>query len=296
VNRNAGNDSNPGDCWDEPLLTIAMANEKCETRNNDVIVFRGRLTSGNRFSDSQEITKDGVHLLGAGYLFGHGGGRDSVFVMPQTVVTPSNATLIEAEVAGSSYGGLILGANDIEVAGIYFYSPDATKQQCNIAADDSRYSHSIHDNWFQGTLSDGVGVASRTMGICLQGHSQVYIGWNHFDSPEIGVLLRTGSARYNHTNIIEHLVMHRPKYGVRLLQGGNENYIHHIRIMPRGALGYGYALTTGILLEASANDNIVEDCEVYNATKGTAYTNSGTANVLRRCYYDITAGAGTLFT
>lgn len=296
VDRNAGNDGSSGESWDDALVTIAQANSKCTTRNNDIIVYRGRLTGGNRFTDSQEITKDGVHLMGAGYLFGHGGGRDSVFVNPQTVATPSNATLIEASVPGASKGGLILGANNIEVAGIYFYSPDATQAQCNIAADDSRYSQSIHDNWFQGSLSDGTGVADRTMSICIQGMSQGYIGFNHFDSPETAILLRGGSARFSHTNIVEENVINRPKWGIHLLTGALDSLLRKNRVLPRGGLSYGYALTCGLLIDALANYNVIEDMEVYNATKGTAYTDSGTANVLRRCYYDITGGAGTLYT
>jgi len=291
VDRNAGNDGSSGESWEEALLTVAQANSKCTTRNNDVIVFRGRLTSGNRFSDSQEITKDGVHLLGAGYIFGHGGGRDSVFVNPQTVATPSNASLL----GNYAKGGLILGANNIEVAGIYFYSPDATQVQCNITTDDSRYSCSIHDNWFQGSLIDGAGVDDRTTAIALAGMSQGYIGHNFADAPEQFLHIQGGSARYNHTCIIEHNVITRPKYTFYLMSGASECFYRKNRTLPRGGYGYGYALTRCYHIEAGANYNMFEDEECYQATKETVVADSGTGNVFRRLYYDVTSGAGTLY-
>jgi hypothetical protein len=292
VDRNTpGVDTQDGESWDTPLLTLTKAVEKCTANKGDVIFWRGRVTTGQQLLTQQIINKNGIHLFGMGWLFGKGGGYNSCFVSPQTALGSDNfaATICEK-------GGLELFAHGIEVAGLKFYAPDVAQLQGHIVSGKDTGSPfqgiSIHDNDFQGDVN-GSGEQS---GVFLESQEGLYFGFNNLYYTEYGVCLRSGGSDYSTGALIEENVFRGNKYGLRIAVDACLNLIRKNRHLVEGALGRGWAMTQGVLVDIGGNDNDFEDLEIYHATKNTAITNNGTANVFRRCYYDVTSGAGTLFT
>jgi len=281
VDRANGNDGNDGQSFDTAMKTIDAAIDKCEEYRNNAIVLQGRVTTGQQFVALQTIDIQGIHLLGAGALFGFGGGRDSCFVSPQAAGDVAGAQGV------TSKGGLALTDDDIEVAGLRFYGPDVTQLQTHIITGDSKPRDvSIHDNIFQGDVS-GAGEQS---GIQLSGIECGYVGFNYFYFTEYGLVMRSASTRYNTGVLVEENIFRSNKYGINLKAEACLNYLRKNRVLVEGAVGYGWALTQGLLMDALANDNLIEDMYVMHATKGNAYTDNGSNNVLQNCTYGVTSG------
>jgi len=286
-----GVDTQDGESWDTALYTIDKAVEKVTANRGDVIFFRGRVTTGQQFSSQQVINKNGVHLFGMGWLYGKGGGYNSCYVSAQAAAGSSNfaATICEK-------GGLELYAHGIEVAGLKFYGPDVAQLQGHIVSGKDSGSPfqgiSIHDCDFQGDVN-GSGEQS---GIFMESQEALYVGFNNFYYTEYGICLRAGGSDYSSGALIEENVLRGCKYGIRIADDAILNLIRKNRHLVEGTQGRGWAMTAGLQVDAGAEENMFEDEEIYHATKGTAVVNNGTNTVFRRVYYDVTSGAGTLYT
>jgi len=286
VNRDStkGSNSNHGKSPDSPLLDINAAVAKCTDYNNDYIVFSGRLTSGQQFSEQQVIDVDGVHLIGASRFFGMGGGyADSCFVTPHTC-----GSILDGD-ANDFKCGLVLGADGIEVAGIRFYNPDATQAQFHIGLLDNQGNGrncSIHDCQFQGQTA---GTASRTSGVKAVGVETLHVFRNHFYACETGIEIKGGAKRYATENILQGNIISKPKYGINLSGGSTtENEIIENMITQKGT--YGYAMTAGINVHNDASKNNFLHNWVFHGTKGTAFSPGTGTNYWILNYYSDSGG------
>jgi parallel beta-helix repeat protein len=290
VDRGAGKDGNSGESWDEALLTINEASNKCTNYTNDVIVLRGRVTGSHKFPATpiQEINKQGVHLYGAAWLFGIGGGQDSCILPNDTPTGASNGSSIP------NVGVLNLGQNDIEVAGLKFFGgySEMNTDAWMITNDDNRgINHSIHHCMFCGDVDGGAVSAD---GIGLIGAENCLIAHNIFRSSKYAIRLSGDGNRYSNGTIIRDNIIIGAKYGIYLDGSCAENFIEENIVIPKNIIGHD--LTYGMFLGAAAPGNILKKNTVYHGTKGTAYVNNSTGSVLHDCYYGTTTGALTLFT
>ena len=293
VDRNTGVDTQDGESWDTALKTLNVANGKCEDNKQNIIFFRGRITGSLKETAAEILTKKSIHLFGAGYLYGKGGGCYSAFLPYPSVGAPSNFTIT----GDITKGGLeVYCGQGFEVAGMKFYGYDVTQLMAHIICGKSDgaplQGYSIHDCDFQGDVA-GSGEQS---GLALSALEGPYIGFNNFYYTEYGITLIAGGADYSTGALIEENVFRGCKYGIHLQNESCLNLIRKNRHLVEGALGRGWAMTQGILVDSGANDNDFEDEEIYHATKGNAITDNGSNNVFRRCYYNVTSGAGTLYT
>ena len=279
-----GADTNNGEQPTSPLLTLNAAVDKCTERNNDTIIFSGRTTSGQAFSDYQSIDVRGLHLLGAGFLFGALGFDLSTYVCYHTPTAHG--------LGFGSPAGLLVEADSVEIAGIKFYNPDATKIQTEVGLNcdgdpgDGR-ACSIHDNEFQGQTG---GTTDRTRGIELIGSESTIVEKNRFYCCEYGIYLRGGSTRYAEDNIIQDNRIHSPKYGIYVDTTVAECQFLKNRISQKSILGY--AMTVGITIPA-ASGNLFAENIVGHATKGNAFSPGTGTNYWINNYYS--GSGGTLY-
>jgi len=286
VDRNSGVDTMDGQSWDTALKTINAAMDKCTANKHNAVVFRGRITGSLKETVAELIDVASVHLLGGASLFGKGGGNYSAFLPYPSVGAPAGFTMSGA----ITKGGLAISASGIEISGMKFYGYDVTQLMAHIVCgkDDGAplQSFSIHDNDFQGDVA-GTGEQS---GLALESLEGSYIGYNNFYYDEYGLTMRSGGSDYSTGNMIEENIFRGCKYGIRLQNEACLNSVRKNKFYVEGALGRGWALTQGILIDAGANDNILEDNYVMHATKGNAYTDNGTANIFQNCLYGVTSG------
>ena len=229
--------------------------------------------------------------MGGAALFGKGGGNYSAFLPYPSVGVPAGFTMSGA----ITKGGLAISASGIEVCGMKFYGYDVTQLMAHIVCgkDDGAplQSFSIHDNDFQGDVA-GTGEQS---GLALESLEGSYIGWNNFYYTEYGITMRSGGSDYSTGNLFEENIFRGVKYGIRLQNEACLNNIRNCKVLVEGALGRGWALTTGFLMDSGANDNLLEDLYVMHATIGNAYATSGSNNVLQNCKYGVTSGTLVTF-
>lgn len=291
VDRNSGVDTQDGQSWDTAVKTINKACDKISANKHCAIAFRGRITGSLKETAAEIIDIASTHLIGGAALFGKGGGNFSAFLPYPSVGVPANFTMSGA----ITKGGLEIYASGVEVCGMKFYGYDVTQLMAHIVAgkDDGAplQSFSIHDCDFQGDVA-GTGEQS---GIALESMEGAYIGFNNFYYDEYGITLRSGGSDYSTGNLIEENIFRGVKYGVRFLTEACLNTIRNCKIQVEGALGRGWALTTGFLLDVGANDNLLEDLYVMHATVGNCYVASGSNNVLQNCKYGVTSGTLVTF-
>jgi hypothetical protein len=285
VDRASGSDSHSGKTPTEALLTLDAAVALCTDYAGDVIVFKGRTTSGQKFTDYQTINKVGVKLIGAGSFFGGGAAYDSTFVCPQTPTAH-----------GLDFGvpcGLLVEAGGVEIAGIKFYNPDATKIQAEVEGNCDYGSGRatgivIHDCIFQG---QNAGTADRTRGIELIGTEQAILYRNQYYCAEYGIYMRSGSYHNAQGCIIQGERIYGSKYGLFLDTNVCDNLFDDILVGQKS--NTGYAMTNGVKVHTLSTGNTFRNVDVGHATKTTAFAPGAGANAWLKCYYGITGG--TLF-
>lgn len=292
VDRGNGNDGNSGESWDESLLTINQASNKCSNYCNDVIIFRGRVTGGHKFANAtvQEIDKSDVHLYGAAWLFGIGGGQGSAILPGDAPTGTSNSTSMAKVTC------LNLGQNDIEVAGLKFFGgySEMNTDAWMITNDNNRgINHSIHDCMFAGDVDGG---ATSADGIGLVGAENCLIYRNLFRFSKIAIRLCGDGARYSNGCIVRDNLIFGPKYGVYLNDSCTENFFEENTIFPK--YSYGHTFVNGIYIGSTGGvtGNKFKKDTIYHATKGTAVSDAGTGTIFHDVYYGTTSGALTLYT
>lgn len=293
IDRASGNDSNDGKSFDSAFKTIEGAMDKTTNYKKTAVVYRGRTTSGQKHTALQIIDKSGVHLLGSGALYGFGGGWNSCFIPPTSFPAVSGGSD-----GNRSHAGIQIDAREVEIAGMKFYAYDPNTVTTRgfyimcVKPDGVPYGfNSIHDNIIQGDVA-GTGLIG---GISMEGMERGYIGSNYFYELEEAITLQTGGSDYETGIVIEDNHYQGNKYGIRLLNGACLNHISREKIWGRGALARGWAITNGILLAAGANDNIIEDCYIADATELTAITDGGSNNCIMDCWYGKTSGAKVIW-
>jgi len=295
VDRDKGANGNDGSDWSKPVKDINAAMDKLPGGGvNSVargrhyaIIFRSRLTSGNKFTAKQTVDVQGVHLIGAGILLGMGGGWDACFVTDYAVLVD------DADLSGLAAlkAGLQIDADDFLVAGIKFYAPDAAGGMYHIAINDAHGGRNcaIINSVFQGDLNGAVSVH----GVGLNGCETALVKDNLFYYEDEAISIGGGGTRYAHGCSIRDNEIDACRYGIR---GKNASTVRNklIRniITPRDPVAaYGWAITRGIDLTQGQGFLCVEDF-VGHATKGTAFA-PGTNNIFHRCFYGGTGAAAT---
>ena len=299
VDRGNGNDGNDGADWDHAKKTFNSAQDQFYSGSRDsargrhyAIVYRSRLTGGNAFTATegqQRIDVPGIHILGAGQLYGDGGGWDSCFVTNSTYMDS------DAHLSGCGAGrvGLLVEADNVLVDGLKFYCSDETNMMWHVAMHDYDQTNSsgnagrnqqVKNCHFQGDV-DGTAEIN---GIAMDGAEGCSVLGNRFQYTHIGVKFAGGGTRYCNECIIQNNVIISNKYGI---QGGNastrENLIADNYIVAKGQ--YGWAITYGIDGANSSTDSLYVNNIVGHATEGTAF-NYGTGNFWIRNYHSGSGG------
>jgi hypothetical protein len=300
VDRANGSDAQDGSNWDQAMKTINKACDEFYGGTRDkargrhfAIMFRGRLTYGNRWLTQQIIDIPGVHLIGGGQLYGDAGGWDSCYVTDSTLLT-ANARL--SGMPAITKAGLQIQADDVMVSGLKFYSCDQTVTHLALAvldydstagSDNSGRNVLITNNTFQGDWESGT---THVSGVGMNGTECSSVVGNKFYGCEYGIILGSGGQRYVDSCIIKDNVVISPYKGI--FTGGTndvtDNMISDNYIV--GKRTYGWTLTYGIDAGGS-HGNLFARNIVGNATETTAF-NYGSNNhwILN---YHTTAG-GTL--
>ena len=282
-----GSDGNTGEDWDHAVKTINGAVDKFYGGVRDAargrlyaIIFRSRLTGGNAFTATegqQVINIPGVHLIGAGSIYGDGGGWDSCFV--------TNSTYMDSEAHLSGIGaarvGLLTENDNILVTGLKFYCSDETNAMWHVAIHDYDQTESSGNSGrnvqvlnchFQGDV-DGT---AQINGVGVDGGEACSVIGCRFQYTHIGIKFAGGGVRYANQCIFQDNVAIGNKYGI---QGGNasatDNLIKDNYVVAKGS--YGWAITYGIDGANSSTDNMYVNNYVGHATEATAF-NYGTGN------------------
>ena len=287
VDRANGSDGNDGSDWDHPKKTINDAVDEFYSGSRDnsrgrhfAIIFRSRLTGGNAFTATegqQKIDIPGVHLIGAGSLYGDGGGWTSCFVTNSTYMSS------DAHISGCGAGrvGLLVEGDDVLVQGIKFYCSDETNMMWHVALHDydqtndssnAGRNNQVINCHFQGDV-DGTAEIN---GVAMDGAEASSVLGCRFQYTHIGVKFAGGGARYANEDIIQNNIVISNKYGI---QGGNastrENVIADNYVVAKGQ--YGWAITYGIDGGNSSTDSLYVNNIVGHATEATAF-NYGSGN------------------
>jgi hypothetical protein len=285
VDRANGSNADQGTSWEEPVKDINTAmdllyggyDSKARGRKF-LVLFRGRLTSGNAFTTEQVIDVSGVDVVGAGGLFG-GGSRDSVFVTPPTTY--------------GTYGcGLRIAKSDVRVIGLYFYNPDSVEaEHYHIFVDNDNQTANGVDilcNVFQGSDSNGDVTGRYTGGILTHGVEDFNFNFNKFYYIYRGIKLMAGSIRYTHKGTIEENRMYGVDKGVYAADAYlTETEIAGNRIIQKAL--YGYDLTGGIDMSGNPSGNLICENIVGHATESTAFVYGSGTNFWINNYH---SGAG----
>jgi hypothetical protein len=294
LDRLHGLDGNSGDSWESPVLTINGACDKFYGGDYDAalgrhyaIVYRGSTTTARAFTSLQVIDVPGVHLIGAGAWYGHGGGSNSCFV------------------AGSSSGyaypaALVVEENGCSIEGMKFYMPSeyakATPYEFFVGSGDT-VDLAVVNNQFIGANADGVMTSKYVAGVGAQGGEGGYYAGNEFMYCYWGIMGSAGSSRYFHKNKIEYNRMFGCAKGIYFPDAyGIENSIEGniiLRPSPSGT-AYGYTMTGGIDFGGNPSGNFCTHNFVGHATKTTAFVKGSGTNYWDLNYYDAGSG-GTLY-
>jgi len=297
VDRDKGADGHDGESWAKPCKTINGALDKfyggaqgTARGRHFAIIFQSRLTGGNAFTETQTIDVAGVHLIGAGLLYGDGGSFNSAFV------TNSQLAAERAHHSGiwdSTRAGLIVDADDVLIAGLKFYCSDETNAMWHVVLHDrdvgndssqAGRNNMVTDCMFQGDV-DGTQYIN---GIGVEGQETATIMNNRFMYHGTAIGLAGGGERYANKNIIENNKIFSCKYGIKLGNASTvENLIQDNTVIPKGT--YGWAITYGIDASAGSGNAFIKNTVAHN-TESTAY-NYGSNNLWVENYHG--TGGGT---
>lgn len=290
VDRSNGLDTNDGLTWATAVQTINGAMAKLlayfGTTNpgkHSAVIYRGRLTGSLTFTQTQQITIKGAQLLGAGLLYGMGGGWDSCFVGDGSVFA-ADATLSGIPKTRS---GLEIMADDVLVAGLKFYANAVATAYTHIALNDAGGARNcaILDNVLQGDVN-GVGTID---GIGVSGSETGLIAGNHLYYLDNGIIIGGGGVRYASKIVVEENRIFDPATGIILNNGSTvENLIRKNSIMPKQT--YGMAFANGVYVNDAAQGNCFEENRVYHNVKATAYRKGAGTNYWILNYYNGVGG------
>lgn len=285
-----GTTGGSGESWETATNTVNGALDRIYSGSNSnargrhfLILFQSRLTSGNVLTTKTVIDIQGVSLIGAGLMYGMGGGWDSCFVNYHTMTA-------ESDLSGAPFtkAGLSIEADDCVVAGLKFYNPDATQKQVHLTTNDAHGARNcaIINNVFQGQN----GTADRTSGVQLVGSETALVADNQFYQCEYGVTLHGGGTRYVNRCIVENNKIFSPKYGIYLSNSSTtDNLIIGNTVVNKQT--YGYTMTDGIYCANAAQGNLFQDNVVGHATEGTAYAAGSGTNYWINNYYSGSGGS-----
>jgi hypothetical protein len=287
-----GLDGNTGDDWSSPVKTINGAIDKWFGGDNDTakgrhlaIVLRGRTTTGLAQTSMQTIDVEGVHLIGAGAWYGHGGGGDSCLVCGSSTAYASKCAIKVTR-------------SNCSIEGIKFYMPSEYalgSEEYHIYATNPT-DFAVTNCQFIGANSNGDMTGKYGGGILIEGSEGAYLANNEFLYCYRGIKGMAGSSRYFHKSKIYGNAMFGNDIGIyfgdtyELENDVGWNSI--LRPSPSGT-AYGYTMTGGIVLNGCSG-NYFHDNRVGHATKATAYTKGAGTNYWSLNYYDAGSG-GTLY-
>lgn len=305
-----GGDGADGSDWDHAVATINAACDLCyggdstsETyargRGAFAFIYRAFNTGGNEYATQQIIDVDGVHLIGAGQLYGAGAFMDSAFMVNGNKLTP------DAELTGipSTYAGLLVKAENVIIDGIKFVLRDGTHYPFMVAVSDQHpaddVSHGragIGFGMFNCELQGMSDASGTEYGIGLCGTEAPVLKGNHYRYFTQAISIGGGPIRYANNGIIQDEVISGCAYGIKGYNSGAVGtMIDNVRVKKGTGSGstppYGFALVGGIDWTAGVY-NYMTNCFVNHATVGTAYV-AGTNNFWHRCWYGDTGAAAT---
>ena len=299
VDRGNGSDGQDGSDWAHAKKTINEAQDEFYSGSRDLargrnyaIVFRGRLTGGNAFTATegqQRMDVPGTHIIGAGSIYGDGGGWDSCFVTNSQYMSSDS----HLSGCGAARVGLLMEADNCSVTGVKFYCSDETNAMWHVALHDYDQTNSsgnagrnqqVLNCHFQGDV-DGT---KEIKGIAVDGGEACSVLGCRFQYTHTGIKFAGGGTRYANQNIFQNNVFIGNKYGI---QGGNasatDNLISDNYVVAKGT--YGWAITYGIDGANSSTDNVYANNIVGHGTEGTAF-NYGTGNFWVRNYHSGSGG------
>lgn len=293
IDTERGADGNAGTTIGKACKTINGAVDKCYGGDNDTakgrhfaLVLQGRTTTGLAQTAMQTLDVEGLHLIGAGQWFGHGGGGDSCLV------------------CGSSSGyasktAIKVTRSNCSIEGIKFYMPS----EYGLGSEES-YIYSTNPTDFAvancqfiGANANGDCTGLYSNGILIEGAEGFVLVNNQFLYCYNGLKAGAGSSRYFHKAIIDNNHMFGCAKGIYFYDTyALENDIGRniiLRPSPSG-VAYGYTMTGGIDFGGNPSGNYVHDNRVGHATKTTAYVKGSGTNYWSLNYYDAGSG-GTLY-
>lgn len=301
VDARRGADGATGEDWDTALQSINGAMDKlyggddsstnypqdARARSAFAVVYRGFLTGGNAYATQQIIDVSGVHLIGAGQLYGPGSQFESTFVVDGSKLT-ANTNLSGLP---STYAGLIIEADACVVDGIYFYHNNGTNNPYSLAISDYE-THSgssghanagrgcgVYDSVFQGDVNG----SSSIYGVGLCGAESNVVAGNHFRYSKQGITLGGGPNRYANGNRLSDNLFSGCERGIVHYNAAvAENTVERALITDKST--YGFSLVAGLDCTTGAGMHAI-DCRVGHATKTTAYI-VGTGNLFTNCIYN----------
>jgi hypothetical protein len=288
VDRENGSNAQSGEDWDNAVKDFNSALDKIwggsDTKargRHYAIIYQCRTTSGQKFTTEQIIDMEGIHIFGAGWLYGLGGGQDSCFVAgPSTGY--ADKTAIKFTKSGCS------------IQGIKFYMPSE-----NALGSEEYFIHATNPIGFavdscQFVAPNANGVMTGMYGgaILIEGAESPVITNNQMLYCYRGIKGMAWTSRYFHKAIIEKNKMYGCDVGILFGDGFSlENAVEENTILNKSM--YGYEMTAGIKLTTSGG-NAFRRNFVGHATKTTAYTKGSGTNYWNLNYYDAGSG-GTLY-
>uniref|UniRef100_A0A6M3KKF0 Uncharacterized protein n=1 Tax=viral metagenome TaxID=1070528 RepID=A0A6M3KKF0_9ZZZZ len=284
LDRANGSDSNSGEDWDNSVKTVNGAQDKIYGGSNDsargrtfAIILRGRTTSGLKFTETQTIDISGVHLLGAGTLFG-GFSGESCFILP--LATTSNST------------GLDITVSDVAIEGLKFYNPDSTEAEHSFIRVRDAIEPVVLDNAFIGSNNNGDITSRYSDGIDIQGCEGGLFAGNNMYYLYKAIKMGSGASRYMHKCVIEENFIQGSAYGmvdVAAEQLVTENLIKKNYILRKTQ--YGFTMVSGIDFAIGNNaGNLIMENYVGHATPTTAYTKGSGTNYWINNWYALSGG------
>lgn len=299
-----GGDGADGSDWQHAVASINAACDLCyggdstsETyargRGAFAFIYRAFNTGGNEYATQQTIDVDGVHLIGAGQLYGAGAFYDSAFMVNGNKLTANT----DLTAVPTQYAGLQVRAENVIIEGIKFVLRDATHNPAMVAvadkhpADDGTHGRAgVGFGMFNCELQGDSGGSGTHYGIELSGTEAPTLIGNHYRFLTEAIAPASGPIRYVNTGIIKHEIIQGCGYGYR--PHNNEvvdMQIDDVRVQQKGQ--YGVTFVKGIDMTYGLY-HYFTNCFVNHVTVGTAYV-AGTSNFWHRCWYGDTGAAAT---
>jgi hypothetical protein len=279
-----GNDANSGLSWDQALATINQAmtligSNSTVRGSHFAIIYQGRLTGGNAFPGTQTVNVQGVALLGAGWLYGMGGGWDSCFVSKGSLLTQNpDLTGLRTE-----YVALNIQADDVLIAGLKFYAADIGNPFYHIALDDTvggGRNCLVTQCVFQGDVNG----AQNVYGVGFNGSENSVAQGNMAYYMKEAFTLGGGPTRYCHISAVQENLIADSERAISVINSSAENnWLIRNRIMQKAT--YGFAMVAGIDFTGSGNGMICAENYVGHGTKTTAYVKGAGTDYWYNNYY-----------